>query len=54
LNQLDQLPEDSELLLDARKTIYLDNDILEILDDCAIKAKNRNIKIKRRTDKREF
>ena len=34
------------LELDVRKTRYLDNDIIEILDDFAIKAKERNITIK--------
>jgi len=46
LNELDSLPENSFLELDVRKTRYLDNDIIEILDDFAIKAKNRNINIK--------
>jgi len=46
LNALDKLPEDSFLELDVRKTIYLDNDIIEILEDFAFKAKNRNIDIK--------
>jgi hypothetical protein len=34
------------LELDVRKTRYLDNDIIEILDDFSIKAKLRNISIK--------
>jgi len=46
LNELDSLPVDSFLELDVRKTRYLDNDIIEILEDFAIKAKNRNIFIK--------
>ncbi|MCL4144645.1 UNVERIFIED_CONTAM: hypothetical protein GTU68_008481 [Idotea baltica] len=46
LNELDKLPVDSFLELDVRKTRYLDNDIVEILDDFAFKAKNRNIDIK--------
>ena len=46
LKQLDSLPEDSFLQLDVRKTRFLDNDIIEILEDFAIKAKNRNIDIK--------
>ncbi len=46
LNQLDNLPEDSSLELDVRKTRFLDNDIIEILEDFAFKAKNRNINIK--------
>ncbi|WP_411029174.1 SulP family inorganic anion transporter [Spongiimicrobium sp. 3-5] len=46
LKELDQLPENTYLELDVRKTRYLDNDILEILDDFVEKAKNRNINIK--------
>ncbi len=46
LNELDKLPADSFLELDVRKTRYLDNDIIEILEDFAFKAKNRNIDIK--------
>lgn len=46
LKELDKLPHDSYLELDVRKTRYLDNDIIEILEDFSIKAKNRNITIK--------
>ncbi len=46
LKELDSLPENSYLELDVRKTRYLDNDIIEILDDFSLKAKNRNINIK--------
>lgn len=46
LKELDRLPHDSYLELDVRNTRYLDNDIIEILDDFSIKAKNRNITIK--------
>jgi MFS superfamily sulfate permease-like transporter len=46
LNELDRLPENTYLELDVRKTIYLDNDIIEILEDFAIKAKERHIDIK--------
>jgi len=46
LHELDELPEHSYLELDVRKTRYLDNDILEILEDFIIKGKNRNIDIK--------
>jgi MFS superfamily sulfate permease-like transporter len=46
LKELDSLPENSHLELDVRKTRYLDNDIVEILEDFALKAKNRNINIK--------
>ncbi|TLX78348.1 SulP family inorganic anion transporter [Labilibacter sediminis] len=46
LNELNNLSEDSYLELDVRKTRYLDNDIIEILEDFAIKAHERNITIK--------
>jgi MFS superfamily sulfate permease-like transporter len=46
LKELDNLPENSYLELDVRKTRYLDNDIIEILDDFSYKAKLRNISIK--------
>ncbi|WP_334056190.1 SulP family inorganic anion transporter [Polaribacter sp. P097] len=46
LNELDSLPENTYLELDVRKTIYLDNDIVEILEDFAVKAKERHIDIK--------
>ncbi|MCC1483267.1 SulP family inorganic anion transporter [Winogradskyella immobilis] len=46
LKELDSLPENSYLELDVRKTRYLDNDIIEILEDFAFKAKERSIDIK--------
>ena len=46
LKELDSLPIDTYLELDVRKTRYLDNDIIEILEDFAFKAKERNIDIK--------
>lgn len=46
LKELDALPENSYLELDVRKTRYLDPDIIEILEDFAFKAKQRNIDIK--------
>ena len=46
LKELDSIPRDTYLELDVRKTRYLDNDIIEILDDFAFKAKERNIDIK--------
>jgi MFS superfamily sulfate permease-like transporter len=46
LKELYSLPRDTYLELDVRKTTYLDNDIIEILDDFAIKAKERHIDIK--------
>ena len=46
LKELDSLPRDTFLELDVRKTRYLDNDIIEILEDFAFKATERNIDIK--------
>ena len=46
LKELDALPKNSYLELDVTKTRFLDNDIIEILDDFAFKAKERNIDIK--------
>lgn len=46
LKELDNLPNDSFLELDVRKTKYLDHDIIEILEDFGYKAKDRNIHIK--------
>ncbi|MBO0321142.1 SulP family inorganic anion transporter [Muricauda sp. CAU 1633] len=46
LKELDRIPENSYLELDVRKTRYLDNDIIEILEDFSGKAKSRNIDIK--------
>ncbi len=45
LNELDKIPANSYLELDVRKTRFLDHDVIEILDDFAIKARNRNIHI---------
>ena len=45
LKELDSLPRDTYLEFDVRKTRYLDYDIIEILDDFAFKAKERNIDI---------
>lgn len=46
LKELDRLPHDSVLELDVTNTKYLDNDIIEILDDFIHKAEERNISIK--------
>ena len=45
LKELDSLPRDTYLELNLLKTRYLDIDIIEILDDFSIKAKERNIDI---------
>jgi len=46
LKELDQLPNNSHLELDVTKTRYLDNDIIEILEDFNYKAKTRSIDVK--------
>ena len=45
LKELEHIAPDSELEIDVRKTRFLDYDIIEILDDFSLKAKNRNINI---------
>ena len=45
LKELDSLPLESYLELDVRKTRYLDNDIIEILEDFSEKARHRKINI---------
>ena len=46
LKELDNLPRESYLELDVTKTRYLDNDIIEILEDFSEKARQRQIDIK--------
>jgi len=45
LNELEHIAADTKLEIDVRKTRFLDYDIIEILDDFSLKAKNRNINI---------
>jgi MFS superfamily sulfate permease-like transporter len=46
LKELDNLASESFLELDVTKTRYLDNDIIEILEDFSEKARQRHINIK--------
>ncbi len=46
LKELENIPHDSFLEIDVRKTIDLDYDIIEIFEDFAFKAKDRNIDLK--------
>lgn len=46
LKELDALSPGSYLELDVRNTRYLDSDVIEILDDFAVKAEERDITIK--------
>ena len=51
LKELDSLPNHSYLELDVTKTRYLDNDVIEILEEFTEKAINRNISIKLISDR---
>lgn len=46
LRELSNLPEGTFLEIDVRKTIRMNYDVIEILDDFTSKAKERNIRIK--------
>jgi MFS superfamily sulfate permease-like transporter len=46
LKELDSLPKNTFLEIDVRKTRFLDNDIIEILEDFSLKAANRGIDVK--------
>ena len=46
LKELDALPNEAYLEIDVRKTRYLDNDIIEILEDFSEKAENKGINVK--------
>ena len=43
--QLGSLPKDITLELDVRNSKYIDSDILEILEDFVVQAKNKNITV---------
>lgn len=43
--ELNELPDNCHLELDIRKTRYLDYDVIEILEDFVIQAKNKNIQV---------
>lgn len=45
LKELNSIPENTHLCLDVRNTRYLDYDVMEILDDFAVKARNKNIDV---------
>jgi MFS superfamily sulfate permease-like transporter len=46
LRELNNIPEDSFLEIDVRKSVFLDYDIVELLDDFSVKAKDKKIDIK--------
>lgn len=45
LRELNNLPEDSFLEIDVRKSVFIDYDIVELLDDFSVKAKDKRIDI---------
>jgi MFS superfamily sulfate permease-like transporter len=51
LRELSQLPAGTFLELDVRKTIRLNYDVIEILEDFAFQAKERNIRVKLISDR---
>jgi MFS superfamily sulfate permease-like transporter len=51
LRELSNLPDGTFLEIDVRKTIRMNYDVIEILEDFASKAKERNINIKLISDK---
>lgn len=53
-NELFSLPENTKLDLDVRKTVYLDFDIIEILENFIIQAENKNIEFKLVSEKGVF
>ena len=46
IKELNELESNSYLIMDVRKSRYLDNDIIEVLDDFRVKAQEKNIDIK--------
>ncbi|MDG1709901.1 MAG: SulP family inorganic anion transporter, partial [Schleiferiaceae bacterium] len=46
LKELDNLPNNTFLELDVRNTVYIDDDIVEILEDFLDKSKDRKINIR--------
>jgi len=51
---LNEIPEDSDLELDIRKTRYLDFDVLEILEDFVTQSKNKNINVTVKSERGTF
>ena len=45
LKELEQIAPDTKLEINVKNTRFLDYDIIEILEDFLLKAKNRNIEI---------
>lgn len=51
---LNEIAPDSSLELDLRKTRYLDYDVIEILEDFVVQAKNKNINVVVRSERGKF
>lgn len=45
LKELNRMPNDSHVLIDASKTIHIEHDVLEIISDFKEAAKHKNIKL---------
>jgi MFS superfamily sulfate permease-like transporter len=44
-NTLSKIPNDSHLTIDGSRSIFIDNDILEIIEDFIVSAKTKNIRV---------
>ena len=45
-NELRKIPADSNIIFDAHRAQFIDNDIMDIIEDFSVNASSRNIKIK--------
>lgn len=45
LKVLSEIPDDRDVTIDASKTYYIHNDVIDIIEDFQISANNRNIKV---------
>lgn len=54
MNELERVPENSILEINLLKTRYLDNDIIEVIEDYLAKAKSKNINVNLITNKGEL
>lgn len=48
LNTLNRMPDNTHLIIDAKKTVKIHPDVLEIIDDFEQNAKTRNVTLERR------
>ena len=47
LRELSEIPDNSHVIIDQRNTVWLDHDVIEIIDDFEISAENRDITLER-------